>query len=644
MRNPGVGIVDVVLPTLINEAAGLSHRVVLVLDDYHAVRNGEIHEAVAFLVEHLPPTLHLVLSGRADPPLPLPRLRARAELTEVRLQELRFTAEEAGTLLNDVLRLGLDTDDVDRLQQRAEGWAAGLYLAALSLRGRADVHGFIEAFAGDERHLVDYLAAEVLDHQPPATRAFLLHTSILDRLCGPLCDAVTGVEGTAATLEEIERSNLFLVPLDTKRRWYRYHRLFGELLRHELRLREPALAPTLHRRASAWHQVARMIPEAIHHLLAAGDLEEAGELIARNWNTYFNEGRIATVAGWLDALGEEGVLRDPRLGVARAWIAMDLGELDDAGAWIEAASAGTPPGPMEDGTASLESALTILQVVHGFKSGDVGRARKSARAALELESGGTSFGRVVAHTLLGVTSYWTGDRLEARAALAEAAALAQRAGNKLGAIYALGYQAVLMTELGKLEEAEALAAEAASLSDDPGRAEHFVSMMWHLARGKLHREHGEAAEAEVAIARAVELSRRGAGLLEVALALLALAQVRQDRGDSSGAREALREARRIAERFPDPGALGDLLSGVESDLRITSSARPLESRPAGVDLSDRELDVLRLMPTRLSQREIGASLYVSLNTVKTHTKSIFRKLGVSTREEAVTRARELGLL
>jgi LuxR family transcriptional regulator, maltose regulon positive regulatory protein len=644
LRNPGTSILEVVLPTLINETARLSERVVLVLDDYHVVRTAEIHDAVAFLLEHLPPALHLVLSGRSDPPLPLPRLRARGELVEIRAQELRFTTEEAAALLNDVLGLGLDPSDVARLQQRAEGWAAGLYLAALSLRGRADAHGFIEAFAGDERHLVDYLAAEVLDQQPEAIRGFLLHTSILERLCGPLCDTVTDSEGSAATLEEIERSNLFLVPLDTKRHWYRYHRLFGQLLAHELELREPGLAPTLHRRASAWHQNEGTAQEAVHHTLAAGDLEDAGELIARHWNAFFNEGRLATVAGWLDALGPEGVRRDPRLCVARAWIALDLGHLDDVAAWIEASSHGTPPGPMEDGTASLASAITILQAVHGFKIGDLGRASESARRALDLEPDGTRFGRVVAHILVGVTLYWSGNQLEAKEALGEAAELARRAGNKLGAIYALGYLAFLHAELGELDEADALTAEAASLADDPGRAEHFVTMMVHLVRGKLYRERGQAAEAEEAIARAAELSRRGAGLLEIAWAQLTLAQVRHGRGEAREAGALLREARHLAETCPDPGALGEMLSAAEKDLRVVPRTQARRSFSPGEDISDRELDVLRLMPTRLSQREIGSSLYVSLNTVKTHTKSIFRKLGVSSREEAVTRARELGLL
>ncbi|MGH3032974.1 MAG: LuxR C-terminal-related transcriptional regulator [Gaiellaceae bacterium] len=644
MRTRGTSFVEVALPALINEATALSDKVVLVLDDYHVVRNEGIHEGMAFLVEHLPPTLHLVLSGRSDPPLPLPRLRASGELVEIRAQELRFTTEEAAALLNGVLGLGVDPGDVTRLQQRAEGWAAGLYLAALSLRGRPDAHEFIQAFAGDERHVVDYLGAEVLDSQPEAIRTFLLQTAILDRLCGPLCDAVTDAEGSAAMLEEIERSNLFVVPLDTKRQWYRYHRLFGELLRHELELREPGLAPALHRRASAWHQEQGTVREAVRHTLAAGGLEDAGELIARHWNAFFNEGRLATVGDWLDALGPEGVLRDPRLCVARAWIAMDLGRLDDVGTWIEAASHGTASGPMEDGTASLESAIAILQVVHGFKTGDLGRARELARHALELEPKGTRFGRVVAHILVGVTLYWSGESLEARAALAEAAKLARQAGNKLGAIYALGYLAVLHADLGELDDADQLAAEAGSLSDDPGRAEHFVTMMVHLARGRIHGERGETAEAEEAIARAVELSHRGAGLLEIAFALLALAQVRQGQGDAGEARELLREAHRLAEWCPDPGTLVEMLSAAERDLRIAPRARARRSLLPGEDLSDRELDVLRLMPTRLSQREIGSSLYVSLNTVKTHTKSIFRKLGVSTREEAVARARDLGLI
>jgi len=250
----------------------------------------------------------------------------------------------------------------------------------------------------------------------------------------------------------------------------------------------------------------------------------------------------------------------------------------------------------------------------------------------------------VAHLLVGVTRYWSGDEVGARAALAEAVKLARRAGNKLAAIYALGYLAVLHAERDELDEADELAAQAFSLSGDSPRAQHFVTMMPHLARGKVHAKRGEAAAAEQAAARAVELSRRGAGLLEIAWALLELAHVRHSRGDLGEAEELIREARRVAAGCPDPGILAEMLSAAERALRMAPHTRAPRSQTPGADLSDRELDVLRLMTTRLSQREIGASLYVSLNTVKTHTKSIFRKLGVSTREEAVARAREFDLL
>jgi LuxR family maltose regulon positive regulatory protein len=477
----------------------------------------------------------------------------------------------------------------------------------------------------------------VLDGQPEEIRDFLLRTSILERLCGPLCDAVVDGHGSAAILEDIERSNLFLVPLDTKRQWYRYHRLFAELLRHELELREPGLAATLHRRASAWHRDEGTSPEAVHHTVAAGDLEEAGELIARHWNEFFNEGRLATVESWLDALGRESVLADPRLCVARAWVALDRGGLDEAGGWIESAPAGILPGPMRDGTSSLESAIAVLRAVHRFKIGDVRAANEAALQALELEPEGTQFGRVVAHILLGVTLYWSGRTHEAKAALEQAATLAKQADNKLGTVYALGYLAVAHADLAELDRADELADEALRLSDDPGRSEHFVTMLPHLACGKRRRQTGEIDEADQAIARAVELSRRGAGMLEIAWALLELAQTRRSE-------DLLREARRIAAGSPDPGVLPDLLSAAERAVRGAGTLRARNGPVAGEELSDRELDVLRLLPTRLSQREIGGSLYVSVNTVKTHTKSIFRKLGASNREEAVERARELGLL
>ena len=346
--SPGVGIralellamgadpVQVVLPTLLNDLDTIASPMVLILDDYHLVVSRAVHEQLAFFISRLPANLHLVLATRSDPLLPLARLRASGELAEMRTDDLRFGAIEADHLLNDVLGLDLAHADIQLLHRRTEGWAAGLYLAALSLAGRADTAAFIRTFAGDNRHIVDYLMAEVLDGQPPHLRSFLLRTSVLGRLSGALCDAMLQTSGSASVLEKIERENLFVVPLDMSRHWYRYHQLFGELLRTELRRSEPDLVADLHRRAATWFETEGLIDEAVRHLVAGGDIARSADLIAADWVDEFNGGGVSTVSGLLDLLPEETVLQDPRLSVARAWIALSVGQLDDAAEWIEA--------------------------------------------------------------------------------------------------------------------------------------------------------------------------------------------------------------------------------------------------------------------------------------------------------------------
>ncbi|HEY2437528.1 MAG TPA: hypothetical protein VGH93_10115, partial [Solirubrobacteraceae bacterium] len=279
LRSPGTTVTDQVLPLLINDLAELPEPVVIVLDDYHLIDNGEIHAAIELLVERLPSSAQLVISTRSDPPLPLSRLRARGQLTEVRGADLRFDVREAGAFLNEVVGLDLEADEIARLHERTEGWAAGLQLAGLSLRGREDHRQFIESFAGDDQQIVDYLGLEVLDSQSPELREFMIQSSVLDRLSGPLCSAVTGNPDSERLLRRLERENAFVVALDSKREWYRYHHLFGELLRHELERTRPGLVVELHRRASAWHREADAVHEAIEHAIAAGDFGDAIELI-----------------------------------------------------------------------------------------------------------------------------------------------------------------------------------------------------------------------------------------------------------------------------------------------------------------------------------------------------------------------------
>jgi LuxR family maltose regulon positive regulatory protein len=563
-------------------------------------------------------------------------------MLEIRAEGLRFSESETEDLLNNVLRLGLDADAVRLLHERTEGWAAGLYLAALSLQGRTDPREFIEAFAGDDRHIVDYLGSEVLQGQPETVRDFLIRTSILHRLSGAVCDAVTDTTGSTRMLEEIERSNHFLISLDDKRQWYRYHHLFAELLLHELQRTEAHLIPVLHSRASAWHEQQGFIAESIHHAVAAGETRRASALIAAHWNTYFNQGRLETVASWLDALPPKVVAGDTRLCLARVWLAMDLGRLDEAETWIGDAEQAIAQTSVGEGAESLEVDTGLVRALHHYKVGDIARSIQDVRE-LERKQDVSVFARTVMSCIQGVTTFWAGETADAEAALKEAVRLARIDGNALATVYALGYLAAIRAEQGELLEADPLVAEATTLSREPTVAEHFVTMMVHLARGRVSEQRGELTNALPAMERAVELSRRGAGRTELAYALLSLARLRHSQGDLEGARELLNRARGIADRCPDPGVLEAMLVRVErAARRIPARAGP---RPyVDQELSDRELAILRLLPSELSQRDIGAALYISLNTVKTHTRGIFRKLDASNRQEAVARARDRGLL
>jgi LuxR family maltose regulon positive regulatory protein len=639
----GPGLVDTVVGPLINELAELPSRLVLVLDDYHLVREEPIHASVGFLLRHLPDRLHLAIASRSDPPLPLGALRASGEMLEVRAAELRFSDAEADALLNGSLGLGLDMSEVELLQARTEGWAAGLQLAALSLRGQEDKHALVETFAGDDRQIGDYLH-EVLAEQPAPLREFLLRTSILERLCAPLCDALTGGGDGAAQLEAVDRSNLFLVPLDTRREWYRYHHLFRDLLRHELTRAAPGLAAELHRRASVWHRAAGDVDEAIAHATAAGDFGDAGELIARHWRPVWNLGQRETVARWIDALPRAVVLADPRLCLARGWTALFLGRFDEVEPWTRAAELGTLPGPLFDGTVSVEANAALLRCTHAYFRGDVRLSIEEGRRAVALDSGEASPSRAVTRLVLALPLYFAGDLSAAGELLEEALRPLPGADWAEVVISIFGRLACVRADAGELERAERAAGEAERLIEELRLDELPSATVVQVARGKLHEQRDELVAAEAAFDRAVVLARRGGRRLDLAHALLLLARLKRRRRQHGEARRLVREARQVLAACPDPATLAELLAGSERALQLAPSRRPPTGVAADPDLSERELTILGLLATELSQREIGAELYISLNTVKGHTRSIFRKLGVATRAEAVARGRALGLL
>jgi LuxR family transcriptional regulator, maltose regulon positive regulatory protein len=638
-----------VLPGLVNELNRVRSPLFLILDDYHLVTNPTCHQTLTFFLDRLPASVHVALSGRTDPPLPLARMRARGELAEIRIAELQFTDEEAVALLNGAMGLQLTAGDVERLAERTEGWAAGLYLAGLSLRGREDASAFITAFAGDHRHIADYLGAEVLARQPETTRSFLLRTSILERLSGPLCDAVVEAEGSAGLLAELERSNLFLIPLDDRRRWYRYHHLFAQLLRLELGHRDAELIPMLHRRAAAWHRQAGNLDEAVHHASAAGDFDEAAALIARHWLTYWRRGQRATVARWLDGLPEEAIMANPPLAYVTAWIRGYSGASKQRmEAWLAVVggkgSDETLPdgvsaeGSLPDGVSSLAFGANLARASLVFD--DLGRSVAAGRQALALAGPDSGQFWWMAQSALGHALYLSGQAAEARPDLEELVAHVPAAAQPVAVVLALAVLSLLAGDQGDDDTALALARRAAATADTHGLSAEPMCGIAYAALGRALARQEELAQAEAQLERALEPAGIESMVAQRAFALLLLAPVRRSRGDLAAARALVEQARELIERSTDPGMLASLLGRTE---RAIASA-PQRRIEAAAPLSERELVVLRLLPTGLSTQEISRELSVSVHTVRSQVQAIYRKLQASTRAEAVARARELGLL
>jgi LuxR family transcriptional regulator, maltose regulon positive regulatory protein len=649
LGRPSAGLYRAVLPALLNELSAARLPLFLVLDDYHLITNPTCHQTLGFLLDHLPVGVHLVLATRADPPLALARMRARGELAELRVADLVFTDQEASELLNGSMGLQLAAEDVGRLAERTEGWAAGLYLAGLSLRGRQDPSAFITAFSGDNRHVADYLGAEVLARQPEGIRRFLLRTSILERLSGPLCDAVLEAEGSARLLVELERSNLFLVPLDDRRQWYRYHHLFAELLRLELRHRDPELVPVLHRRAAAWHRLAGNLDEAIGHASAAGEFAQAAALITQHWLTYWRRGQRATVARWLDGLPEEAMMTDPPVAYVAAWIRGYSGaskqRTEDWLAVVETdgyeerlPDGGSSEGGLPDGVSSLGFGANLARAALVFD--DLGRSAAAGRRALELAGPESSQFWWMAQSALGHALYLSGQAAETRPQLEELVRRVPAGNQPVAVVLALAVLSLLAGDQDDDRTALALARRAAATADSQGLSAEPMCGIAYSALGRALARQGELSEAEEQLGRALEMLGIDSMVVQRAHALLLLAPVRRDSGDLQGAKALVEEARELIERFADPGSLPALLEETE---RMLGSA-PRRRLDMVEPLTERELAVLRLLATRLSNREIGRQLYVSINTVRTHIQAVYRKLGVATRAEAVALARELGLL
>jgi LuxR family transcriptional regulator, maltose regulon positive regulatory protein len=559
LLSPGSGIsTHGVVTALINRLQAQPDEVVLVLDDYHLIEAMPIHDSLGFLQSHLPPRLHLVVASRSDPPLPLARLRASGQLVELRAADLRFTPEEAAALLEEVWKLDLPAEAVGALEARTEGWAVGLQLAALSLQGRADPEAFLTGFAGTHRYVLDYLSEQVLGRLPDPVRAFLLQTSILERLCGPLCDAVTGASDGQGMLEALERANLFLVPLDEERRWWRFHHLFADLLRARMLQTRPDLVPELHRRAGGWCEQHGLIDEAIRHATAAGDTPWATRLVEEHLGETLRRGESVALTRWLWLLPDDAIRARPGLCLAKAMTEHDLDHLESAERLLEHAERAFDHQeperrelrvPTHGGmVAQVPAAIALLRAELAYDWADPDAVAAFAGAALTHMAEDEVGPRLFARSLLAAADWMTGRVVDTEPTFAKLLAEGRAAPAPYPILKSCFMLGLVQQAQGKLGAALRTYREGLRLTSEGDWFSVYHAGEAHVGIAQVLYQRNQLEEALQHATRGVELCRQVIELTELDVALVALAWIRQAMGDPDGALEAMEEACRTYPR------------------------------------------------------------------------------------------------
>jgi LuxR family maltose regulon positive regulatory protein len=758
---------EVILTALVNEIAAVQQPFILTLDDYHVLQAPPIHQQLNSLLEHQPPQMHLVILTREDPPLPLARLRARGQMVEIRQEDLRFSLDECADFLKQVMGLNLSPTDITALGHRTEGWIAGLQLAALSMRGCDDLSGFIEAFTGSSHYVLDYLIEEVFKQQPADMQAFLLKTSILDRLSGPLCDVVASRTDSRSVLEYLEHANLFIIPLDQACTWYRYHHLFAELLRQRLHTTGMFSEIELHQLASQWFQAEGFLPEAIQHALAASDWEKAADLIQDSTVSLLARGELMTLLGWLKALPDEVIFRHPPLSRDYAWALTLTGQLDPADIYLSQAEAAARDDSVLLGT------ILVAQAYNLRVRGDTAQAIERARRALSILPQTDSLSRGLVALTLGL-SYWNyGDFQESERAFLEVDRTAQQSGNHYARMTALTYLGMIQAVYGRLHRAAELCRQVIQLG---GQSPPVAPA--HIELGALLYEWNELESAVEHLQIGIQQSQRTGNPLIQSDGYRTLAVVQLGRGESDAALSTLQKADQLADshqvssltsmrnaachvqialaqdnlaaaqfwaeqvtaptdtsllypclgltpvrlllaRHEKTGAMerldelyetasqkgcgvgmvevralqalaadvpqdalhfmqdaliraqpegfirtfvdkGDLMKALLERLKpqagelkayiltilaaFGETSKVSKSQPLVEPMSEREVEILRLLADGLSNREIADRLVIGIGTTKSHVHHILEKLGSSSRTQAVAKARELELL
>ena len=540
------------LTGLINDLDELDHPFALVLDDYHVISAMPVHEALGFLLDHLPRHMHLVLLTRADPPLPLARMRARDQLVEIRADDLRFTSIESTAFFNQMLGLELSNEHVSALEQRTEGWIAGLQLAALAMHSprliqrSEDIGSFIAAFTGSHYYVADYLATEVLNRQPEPVRSFLLQTSILGRMSGELCDRLTGRSDSQLMLRQLETANLFLIPLDEESHWYRYHHLFADVLRTQLQQAYPDQLAELHRCAAEWYEQNGFVPEAVQHALAAKDYQLAVRLIESNAMAMLMRGEAVTVLTWITAIAP--LLHEhPWLAIYQAWAFICTGQLGQIEHVLQEVHPASRLHITDAESEAMRSHIAVIRALATARRGEAQQATTQAQQALDLLREGDTFIRGVLILTLGEVRWQTGDLAGARQAYSEAGQINQTVGNFLAGVMALSFLAALMTEQGELHraaETNQRAVQMATRSD--GRVMPAATQAY-LGLSGLAYERNELEEAGRHARQAIELGSRWGHPDTLAGAHLMQARLQVVEGDTIAATESLRQAEALTQ-------------------------------------------------------------------------------------------------
>jgi LuxR family transcriptional regulator, maltose regulon positive regulatory protein len=634
LASPGSSVPGSVVPRLGAALASMAVPVVLVLDDVHLLRNAECRDALSVLADHVPAGSRLVLAGRDEPPLRVARLRAEGRILEIGPADLSLTCAEAAALLRDA-GLELGSDAVAELHRRTEGWPVGLYLAALYLREGGSLPAAV-SFGGDDRLVSEYVESELLTQISRRQRVFLTRTAVLERMSGALCETVLELPGSAAVLDELARSNLLLVPLDRRGQWYRYHHLFRDMLLAELRRQEPALVPVLHRRAAQWFERNGLPEEALEHSMAGGDIDMTARLVDQLWLVAYRQARVTTVERWLGWLQSRGGMEKyPMIAVLALFLATQMGRSAEAERWADVVDgwpyrdAGQPSDRHAQAWAALMRALSCRQGVEQMRADADEAARRFAEEHI-VESAPALY--------QGIARVLSGDLEAADAYFETVLSAAEEISTPETVAVALGERSLLAMARGQWSRAEVLADRAGAIL----RKAKFEGVLACAvqARTALHRGDIPAARQHLVNAQRVRPTLTYAMPHLAVQARIELARAHLGLGDIPGAKTLMREIDEVLRRRPALGNLADEARALRAQLASEHGA----TVPGASALTAAELRVLPMLATHLSFPEIGAEMFLSPNTIKSQAISIYRKLEASSRSQAVTRSRELGLL